>query len=659
MARSWEFQPPPFDAQLQEIEDIRRTKYGLGYTGRTADLAEIKPDPLPEPVLADFKPDPLPKSDAPEIKLDLLPEPVLASIRSDPLPKSNEAEIKPDPIKPDPLPTSDWDFETIVKSSPEQLTKEAVDKELEGWPWKECSQKLLTLGPFAFNYAADGGANTSPRFKLPQASQKSPLFTKMFTNDVVARTLLRLIFQNHSSAWQFWSTCQEMTHVYDSQVHLWDMTGTFEDGGYFHNCEKPRYGPDAPTHPWDQGSVSPIIVIAPYRRPSGPPSYFEQIRNVYRMSLAMSNFAENMQNLQIHRISFLTPQLLGLLIPKMTNLKVLGIYQCQLMHVAEIFRLLDIIKTDRPLGRENQISLDFFPMWHQGPLPVDDKNDRSIFFAGTYGVTWDNSDMDHCLAIWAIVMRALPLARAQNIDLVSKGTAFRQWLDKGLLWKVEKTLEAMLDPKPDVRIIAALADARNPDHGGNWRKFTSNDRIGCRPEGYEPYVKKYHCNTCRVENLGIFYKWHDLLELQAFNGNDTRLANLTCYGCQLMIICRHEKDHYKAAKRRLMKAWLHGGPGGEWNTTDLNKALYDYTARQIVKRADEMDNKRIDSMNHTNPARNYDAEYEGRQKIIPWEQYGKHGFCRRSPTADVPERTVPLDQWSRHSMDNRNAHRRW
>lgn len=200
----------------------------------------------------------------------------------------------------------------------------------------------------------------------------------------------------------------------------------------------------------------------------------------------MSNFAENMQNLQIHRISFLTPQLLGLLIPKMTNLKVLGIYQCQLMHVAEIFRLLDIIKTDRPLGRENQISLDFFPMWHQGPVPVDDKGDRSIFFAGTYGVTWDNSDMDHCLAIWAIVMRALPLARAQNIDLVSKGTAFRQWLDKGLLWKVEKTLQAMLDPKPDVRVIAALADARNSDHGGNWRTFTSNSRIGCRPEGYEP-----------------------------------------------------------------------------------------------------------------------------------------------------------------------------
>ncbi|KAH9220604.1 hypothetical protein DL95DRAFT_442666 [Leptodontidium sp. 2 PMI_412] len=630
MARSLEFQQPPFDAQLQEIEDIRRARYGPSYTRHTADLVDIKPDPLPEPVLADIKPDALPKSDVAD-------------------------------IKPDPLPTSDWDFadfRTIVKT-PELLAKEAVDKELEGWPWKECPQKLLTLGPFAFNYAADGGANTSPRFKLPQAFQTSPLLTKLFGNDVVARTLLQMIFQNHSSAWKFWSTCQEMTHIYDSQVHLWDMTGTFEDAGYFHNCEKPRYGPGAPTDPWDQGSVSPIIVIAPFRRPSGPASYFEQVRNVHRMSLAMSNFAENMQNLQIHRISFLTPQLLGLLIPKMTNLKVLGIYQCQLMHVAEIFRLLDIIKTDRPLGRENQISLDFFPMWHQGPVPVDDKGDRSIFFAGTYGVTWDNSDMDHCLAIWAIVMRALPLARAQNIDLVSKGTAFRQWLDKGLLWKVEKTLQAMLDPKPDVRVIAALADARNSDHGGNWRTFTSNSRIGCRPEGYEPYVRTYRCNTCRVENLGIFYKWHDLLELQAFNGNNTRLANLTCYGCKLMIICRHEKDHYKAAKRRLMKAWLHSGPGGEWNTTDLNKALYDFNARDIMTKADSMDNRRIESMNHTNPAHNYDAEYECRQKLIPWEQYGKHGYCRRSPTADIPERTAPLDEWSRHSMDNRNAHCRW
>ena len=140
----------------------------------------------------------------------------------------------------------------------------------------------------------------------------------------------------------------------------------------------------------------------------------------------MSNFAENMQNLQLHRISFLTPQLLMLLIPKMVNLKVLGIYSCQLLHVAEIIRLLEIIKTDRPLGCENQISLDFYPMWHQGPEFYTNGKERNPYYTGTYGATWDNTDMNTPLAVWSIVMRALPMARAQNIDLISKETAFRQ-----------------------------------------------------------------------------------------------------------------------------------------------------------------------------------------------------------------------------------------
>ncbi|KAK0118180.1 hypothetical protein ONS95_012485 [Cadophora gregata] len=552
----------------------------------------------------------------------------------------------------DKLPKRPWEVEVDVKTE-EQLIKERVEQELTGWPWNDCPQKLLLLGPYALNYAADGGQNIEPRFKLAQVAQHSPLFTKLFSNDVISRKLLQLIFEKHTTAWKFWSTCQEMTQIYDSYLHLWDMTGTLEDGGYFHNCEKPRHGPGAPTDPWDQGTVSPVIVIAPFRRPSGPPSYYEQVRNIYTMSISMSNFAENMQNLQLHRISFLTPQLLNLLIPKMTQLRVLGIYQCQLMHVAEIIRLLEIIKTDRPLGRENQISLDFYPMWHQGPEPYINGKEWNPAFTGTYGATWDNTDMNTPLAVWSIVLRALPMARTQNVDIVSKESAFRQWLDKGLLWKVEETLQALQNPNTDPRVICALVDSRNPDHHGNVRRWAS-DNIGCRPEGWKPYTLKYPCNYCKQQVLGIFFKFHDIFELQSFHGNSARQANLTCLGCKLKIACQHEKDHYKPSKRRLMKAWLQDGDDG-WNTADLSKALSDFHTRRIILKADALDEKRMHAMNRTDPNKNYDAEYGCRQEPVPWEAYGKHGSQKRSPTADIPEEKES-SQWSRHNMDNRNAH---
>lgn len=61
------------------------------------------------------------------------------------------------------------------------------------------------------------------------------------------------------------------------------------------------------------------------------------------------------------------------------------------------------------------------------------------------------------------------------------------------------------------------------------------------------------------------------------------------------------------------------------------------------------------AMNRTDPTKNYDAEYDCRQEPIPWEAYGRHGFQKRSPTANTPEDKEPT-QWSRHNMDNRNAH---
>lgn len=311
----------------------------------------------------------------------------------------------------------------------------------------------------------------------------------------------------------------------------------------------------------------------------------------------MSNFAENMQNLQLHRISFLTPHLLGLLIPKMTNLKFLGIYMCQLLHMAEVTRLLDIIKTDRPRGRENQVSLDFFPMWHAGPAEPENPADGWRNYTGTYGVTWDNTWMNHPLAVWCIVKRAIKQAQTQGIDLVSKGTAFRQWLDKGLVWKVEETLQAILDPKTDIRVLTALVDNRNPDHNGNWRRFSSG---GIRPEGWEPYVipcsfvchgcsqsslcprtnripnhrylRDYKCNQCKLQVMGIFFNYHDIMELMAFHGGSSRAANVTCLGCKLARACQVEHDHFKHSKRRIMKYWLNDGAGG-WNTADVDKAL--------------------------------------------------------------------------------------
>jgi hypothetical protein len=53
--------------------------------------------------------------------------------------------------------------------------------------------------------------------------------------------------------------------------------------GFFHNCEKPRFGKDAPTDPFEQGSVAPIVMATPVRQEQGPPTYVAQIQNLHKL----------------------------------------------------------------------------------------------------------------------------------------------------------------------------------------------------------------------------------------------------------------------------------------------------------------------------------------------------------------------------------------
>jgi hypothetical protein len=174
--------------------------------------------------------------------------------------------------------------------------------------------------------------------------------------------------------------------------------------------------------------------------------------------------------MQFHRIPFLTTEILSLLIPKMTGLKILGIYNCQLIHVGETIKLLNIIKTDKLLDRENHISLDFSPNYHLGPV----EEPGNPYSLGSYGVTWDNWNHDTTISVWALVARIVPQARSQGVDFESEHTAFRQWLERSPCHKVGETLATMIDPSRSLVEIAAMVNYRRTQ--GNSAKLEQCNR---------------------------------------------------------------------------------------------------------------------------------------------------------------------------------------
>lgn len=229
--------------------------------------------------------------------------------------------------------------------------------------------------------------------------------------------------------------------------------------------------------------------------------------------VTLNGWADCLQHLQLHRIPFLTVDVLALFVPSMRNLKTLSVLKCQLIHVGHTLRLLEIIKTDRVKERENQVNLDFYPQFHHGPGGGISRY-AGPYAVGAYGVTWDNWYHDSRLGVWALASQIFKQARSQNVDLESKGTSFRKWLDDGPCWEVDLTINALLDPKyenararraeilakaEDLRsaeevselhdaehCIAALVariDTANPDHLGNARKFSGV--VPNRPTGWK------------------------------------------------------------------------------------------------------------------------------------------------------------------------------
>ena len=161
----------------------------------------------------------------------------------------------------------------------------------------------------------------------------------------------------------------------------------------------------------------------------------------------------------------------------MKNLRVLGIYQCPLIHVGDTMKLLDIIQTDKPKGKENQILLDFWPNYHVGPVH-EPGNPRTV---GSYGVTWDNWNADTRLALWCLISRIIPQARKQDVDFESPQSMFRQWLEKSPCMMVDETLAAMMSNTTPPERIAAMCDYAN--YSGSVTKLKSV--IPNRPEGWE------------------------------------------------------------------------------------------------------------------------------------------------------------------------------
>jgi hypothetical protein len=298
-------------------------------------------------------------------------------------------------------------------------------------------------------------------------------------------------------------------------------------------------------------------------------------------------------------------------------------------------RLLEIIKTDRPLEREYQVYLDFYPNFHKGP-PSQPGNKYAV---GSYGVTWDNWNGNSTLAIWQLVSRIIPQARSQGLDFESPYTAFRKWLNDGPCWRVATTLPALLSPLTPPAELCAMVDCANPTHNGSKRKFTH--AIGNRHGGWEWATVPYPCQICHTQPLGIFFGY---AEFHTFDIGQS--PHMICWGCKLTHVLNTERDHYKADKRAVLRQLLSvlAEDYDELNTTDLNAFIENLSLRLSTGERMSENLARAIQIKRERVMEKYgnDREIEERQMKLKKSELNMYGSVNR--TGKVDDKF--LDPWN-------------
>lgn len=180
----------------------------------------------------------------------------------------------------------------------------------------------------------------------------------------------------------------------------------------------------------------------------------------------------------------------------------------------------------------------------------------------------------------------------------------------------------------------------------------------------------YPCAGCKEEILGVFFHFPDIKYYRDCKNNGVGDDPVRCLGCKLASFLEDEPDHFKLAKRTIMKRWLSMDGVGEdaaaRNLDNLPLAISDFTSRSIRRLGRILDGKRKKHIQ----VMGYDKETEEKQiPIDPKILRARRGNFLGAPkvgdwtaleaSLKAAEKDPSLAQWQRYRGDRYDHHHRW
>ncbi|KAF5663096.1 hypothetical protein FHETE_7663 [Fusarium heterosporum] len=258
--------------------------------------------------------------------------------------------------------------------------------------------------------------------------------------------------------------------------------------------------------------------------------------------------------LQFHKTPLLDRRLVAIILRACPHVKMIGIYECPLIHFGDVMCLLDIIhevnlERDKA-GLPRVESFDFYPRYHAG-MPY--YNECGYDF-DSYGITWRALNNNYVQrGVLAILLQAVLKSRRMGLGLLmDHGGAFMTYLSN--LPMIPSTILNFLDG------LYRYLDVKATNPGDvNALKRATYDMSKAIRAGIETlkddgprYMKSLgkalvFCSSCGYETLPEF-----------FSGEQIRNQphHRSCAACYLQTWLHEEKDHHKQEAKNIMSVFF-------------------------------------------------------------------------------------------------------
>ncbi|KAG5928446.1 hypothetical protein E4U42_000650 [Claviceps africana] len=300
------------------------------------------------------------------------------------------------------------------------------------------------------------------------------------------------------------------------------------------------------------------FVSGPHCRLFDPPAIF----SVSRLKALLNQVLEQRKSfkvLYLQKIPYLDRRMVAVILRACPNVRMVGIYDCPLIHFGDVLCLIDLIYEvnchRRNRGLPEVTGLDFYPHYNKGTPFASDAT-------ATYGLTWGPLKLDVAQrGFFNIIMKAFMKAKRMKLGLLfDHDKAFCKYLNQipNYPLAVPTFLDAMyryMEVKDAKARRKILYDLLKPVRLGLETNMAED-----WPTYYSTIMGSHlvFCSSCGYETLQEFFTF--------FARQVPHPHRRRCAGCILQRWLDGEDDHLKAQKKQILDTLFPDWNGSEFNS---------------------------------------------------------------------------------------------